>query len=757
MATTSNTYTGNGSNKLFSITFPYLDTSDIDVYLNGILQTITTQYFFANATTVEFVAAPSNGAVVLLNRSTDDGTLQATFFPGSSIKAADLNDNFDQVLYLSQETNNNVANAVAGQIPDGSITSAKIADNSITSAKIVNDSIINEDVNASAGIVASKLSFTQSGTGATARTVDSKLKDVVSVKDFGAVGDGVADDTAAIQAALNSGAKTVIANAGTYKATASLSVPATVSLIGEGRNATVLTAEGNTTGTFSTGSVLSKVGTAPTQIAELGATATKSTRTLTFATAHGLAVGDVILIYNPTDGSFNDARTSYRSGEFCTVSEVTSTTVVGLESALYDTYLAANVDVYKCAAFSSGKLQGFTVVAPGPGANGVINAIDVTYGHKIELEDIGARNSDNASMSISRSYKITGRSLDCYQWSQNPGFNTQYGLVIGNSQELDMSGSFTGYRHGIAYGGGNTFSIPCRAGIIHDFVAKNRSGDIASADWHGNCEWCVYENGTLYGGGLNIAGNNNRITGIKAIGDNLMLILGREILGCNHVVENVECYTRRDDSTRGIINIGGNEIPMDATITRFGGQFIFRNIHVDAPLHTGCGVLLRNRGFAGDPFDLIVDNFTFIAPSNNSASLAAVRLATVSGNACARAQATNITTLSTTATPPITLAATDATCLVRQGAKTGSLTATTTTGVSLIDTAVTFDKVFAKVPSVVVNNQLDTTGSDRVFVFARTPATTGFTARLRRMDDATANFSGALAIGCQWTASLNEW
>jgi hypothetical protein len=202
MAITSNTYTGNGSNRLFTITFPYLNTTDIDVYLNGALQTVTTQYSFANATTVEFVTAPSNGATVLLNRSTNDTTLAATFFAGSSIRASDLNENFDQVLYIAQETNNNVANAVAGQIPDGTITNVKLATDSVTSSNIIDGTIVNADVNASAGITAGKLSFTQAGTGATARTVDSKLKDTVSIKDFGAVGDGVADDTTAITAAL---------------------------------------------------------------------------------------------------------------------------------------------------------------------------------------------------------------------------------------------------------------------------------------------------------------------------------------------------------------------------------------------------------------------------------------------------------------------------------------------------------------------------------------------------------------------------
>ena len=77
--------------------------------------------------------------------------------------------------------------------------------------------------------------FQQAGAGSVPRTSQDKMREWVSVKDFGAEGDGVADDTAAIQDALNSGATKVELSAGTYNTTAPIVIPSGISFVGEGQ------------------------------------------------------------------------------------------------------------------------------------------------------------------------------------------------------------------------------------------------------------------------------------------------------------------------------------------------------------------------------------------------------------------------------------------------------------------------------------------------------------------------------------------
>ena len=123
MATTQNTFTGDGSNLgPFSFTFKWLEPTDIKVTVAGVLKTAGTHYNLQNLnyTTktggqVLFTAgnAPANGAAIVIYRQTDDTDLVSTFYSGSAIRAQDLNNNFTQNLYVTQEANNSSASATS--------------------------------------------------------------------------------------------------------------------------------------------------------------------------------------------------------------------------------------------------------------------------------------------------------------------------------------------------------------------------------------------------------------------------------------------------------------------------------------------------------------------------------------------------------------------------------------------------------------------------------------------------------------------
>jgi hypothetical protein len=88
-----------------------------------------------------------------------------------------------------------------------------------------------------------QVTFLQAGLGATQRTALAKLRDTVSVKDFGAVGDGVADDTAAIQAAVNA-ASSVFIPAGNYLCNGIITIGSDTCIFGAGMGITTIIRNG---------------------------------------------------------------------------------------------------------------------------------------------------------------------------------------------------------------------------------------------------------------------------------------------------------------------------------------------------------------------------------------------------------------------------------------------------------------------------------------------------------------------------------
>ena len=106
MANYSDEYPYQSSN-LYSITFEYLDREDVKVSVNGVDTTDpSSTYTFAFQNDTQISLTPNSGIVgngVRIYRETNTDQLDVTFFPGSAIRAADLNKNFEQNNFATQE------------------------------------------------------------------------------------------------------------------------------------------------------------------------------------------------------------------------------------------------------------------------------------------------------------------------------------------------------------------------------------------------------------------------------------------------------------------------------------------------------------------------------------------------------------------------------------------------------------------------------------------------------------------------------
>lgn len=106
MAITRNVYIGNGTSLIYSFSFPYLNREDVRVQIDDVSQTLVTDYSFESEQTIRFVNAPTDQSRITIFRVTNTDDLEHVFYPGSAIRAKDLNTDFTQSLFVSQESQN---------------------------------------------------------------------------------------------------------------------------------------------------------------------------------------------------------------------------------------------------------------------------------------------------------------------------------------------------------------------------------------------------------------------------------------------------------------------------------------------------------------------------------------------------------------------------------------------------------------------------------------------------------------------------
>lgn len=211
-------YTATSGQTTFAVPFEFFENSDLKVYRNSTLQTITTHYTLTGAGVtgggnLTFVSGVTLNDIITIVR--DIPIQRVTDFPLSGpFNITALNLQLDQLTAMIQEVNTLVTTRVPllAEFDQPSAFSALP-----TQANRANNYFV-FDANGNPAVASSALAvidFIAAGAGAVTRSVENKLRDVVSVKDFGAVGNGVANDAPAFSLAA-AASQTVTVPAGTY-------------------------------------------------------------------------------------------------------------------------------------------------------------------------------------------------------------------------------------------------------------------------------------------------------------------------------------------------------------------------------------------------------------------------------------------------------------------------------------------------------------------------------------------------------------
>jgi hypothetical protein len=214
MATTFQTYNGDGSTTTFTFTVPYIDSSDVKARVDN----VATTAFSINGSTVTFTTAPPSGTNnVKIFRDTNNSSIEANFQSGSALRAVDFNDNFTQLLYVTQESTD-----VADTATSDAATAVTAANNAVSTANTAS-------TNATAAVnTANAASTTATAAQTTANTADTNASTALSTANT-ALSTANTANTTANTASTNASSAVTTANTASTNASAAVTTANTAS------------------------------------------------------------------------------------------------------------------------------------------------------------------------------------------------------------------------------------------------------------------------------------------------------------------------------------------------------------------------------------------------------------------------------------------------------------------------------------------------------------------------------------------------
>jgi Pectate lyase superfamily protein len=199
-------YGGDGSRTTFPFPFPVLAVDDLLVYIgqNPATGFSITGIGDPDGGEVVFATAPAAGTTLTLLRRTE-GTRETEFVDGGPFRASAINAELDRIMLLIQEDREEHGRALRGHPAEVGIdfclpptterANRLLGFDSAGRPAVFGASALPSSGDASGALV------TASG-ATTARSLGEHTAALVNVRDFGALGDGVTDDSAAFAAAI---------------------------------------------------------------------------------------------------------------------------------------------------------------------------------------------------------------------------------------------------------------------------------------------------------------------------------------------------------------------------------------------------------------------------------------------------------------------------------------------------------------------------------------------------------------------------